>query len=64
MTDQDLPTPRPVVQRTLDAVLRIESARIIATLAKMTGDVGLTEDLAQEALIRGPDTMARVGRPG
>lgn len=39
------------IQRTIDAVWRIESARIIATLAKMTGDVGLAEDLAQEALV-------------
>jgi len=39
------------VQRRLDAVWRIESARIVATLAKMTGDVGLAEDLAQEALV-------------
>lgn len=41
----------PALQRTLDAVWRIESARIVATLAKMTGDVGVAEDLAQEALI-------------
>ena len=39
------------IQATVDAVWRIESARIIATLAKMTGDVGLAEDLAQEALV-------------
>ena len=39
------------VQRRLDAVWRIESARIVATLAKMTGDIGLAEDLAQEALV-------------
>ncbi|MDH6181987.1 RNA polymerase sigma factor (sigma-70 family) [Microbacteriaceae bacterium SG_E_30_P1] len=38
------------VSRTLDAVWRIEGARIVATLAKKTGDVGLAEDLAQEAL--------------
>src|SRR3712207_6262825 len=37
--------------RTVDAVWRIESARIVATLAKMTGDVGLAEDLAQEAIV-------------
>ncbi|WP_458780796.1 RNA polymerase sigma factor [Arthrobacter sp. D3-16] len=49
MADKDLPTP--AIQRTLDAVWRIESARIVATLAKVTGDVGLAEDLAQEALI-------------
>lgn len=41
----------PAIQRTLDAVWRIESARIVATLAKMTGDVGVAEDLAQEALV-------------
>ena len=39
------------IQRTIDAVWRIESARIVATLATMTGDVGLAEDLAQEALV-------------
>jgi RNA polymerase sigma factor (sigma-70 family) len=39
------------IQRTIDAVWRIESARIVATLAKLTGDVGLAEDLAQAALV-------------
>ncbi|MHA6669935.1 RNA polymerase sigma factor [Homoserinimonas sp. A447] len=39
------------IRRRVDAVWRIEGARIIATLAKMTGDVGLAEDLAQEALV-------------
>jgi RNA polymerase sigma factor (sigma-70 family) len=39
------------IRRTIDAVWRIEGARIIATLAKMTGDVGLAEDLAQEAVL-------------
>lgn len=40
------------VRRTVDAVWRIESARIVATLAKWAGgDVGLAEDLAQEALV-------------
>ena len=38
-------------QRTVDAVWRIESARIAATLAKITGDIGLAEDVAQEALV-------------
>jgi RNA polymerase sigma factor (sigma-70 family) len=41
----------PDIRRTVDAVWRIEGARIVATLAKMTGDVGLAEDLAQEALV-------------
>jgi RNA polymerase sigma factor (sigma-70 family) len=39
------------IRRTIDAVWRIESARIVGTLARMTGDVGLAEDLAQEALV-------------
>ncbi|UYN91803.1 MAG: RNA polymerase sigma factor [Anaerolineales bacterium] len=39
------------IQRTVDAVWRIESARIVATLAKMTGDLSLAEELAQEALV-------------
>jgi RNA polymerase sigma factor (sigma-70 family) len=39
------------IQGTVDAIWRIESARIVATLAKMTGDIGLAEDLAQEALV-------------
>ena len=38
-------------RRTVDAVWRIESARIVSTLAKMTGDFGLAEDLAQEAIV-------------
>jgi RNA polymerase sigma factor (sigma-70 family) len=37
--------------RTIDAVWRIESARLIAGLARMVGDVGTAEDLAQDALV-------------
>jgi len=44
-------TATPDIRRTVDAVWRIEGARIVATLAKMTGDVGLAEDLAQEAVL-------------
>jgi RNA polymerase sigma factor (sigma-70 family) len=39
------------IRRTVDAVWRIEGARIVATLAKRTGDIGLAEDLAQEAIV-------------
>jgi len=39
------------VARTVEAVWRIESARVVATLARMTGDLGLAEDLAQEAVV-------------
>ena len=35
----------------VEAVWRIESAKVIATLTRKTGEVGLAEDLAQEALL-------------
>lgn len=38
-------------RRALAAVWRIESARIVATLTRFTGDVGQAEDLAQEAML-------------
>ena len=46
-------TERPgdeLVRRTLDAVWRIESPRLVAALSRVVGDVGLAEDLAQDAL--------------
>lgn len=36
---------------TVEAIWRIESARLIATLSRQTGDVGLAEDMAQEAFV-------------
>lgn len=39
------------MQQTVDAVWRMESAKIVATLTRTVGDVGLAEDLAQEALV-------------
>ena len=39
------------LQQTVDAVWRMEAAKIVATLTRAVGDVGLAEDLAQEALI-------------
>ncbi|MGA5763704.1 RNA polymerase sigma factor [Nonomuraea bangladeshensis] len=37
--------------RAVEAVWRIESARVIAALARMVGDLGLAEELAQDALV-------------
>jgi len=37
--------------QTIDAVWRMETARIVATLTRMVGDVGQAEDLASEALV-------------
>lgn len=39
------------LQQTVDAVWRMEAAKIVATLTRTVGDVGLAEDVAQEALI-------------
>jgi RNA polymerase sigma factor (sigma-70 family) len=38
-------------QRAIEAVFRLESARLIAGLLRMVRDVGLAEDLAQDALV-------------
>ncbi|GHF06353.1 RNA polymerase sigma factor [Pseudolysinimonas yzui] len=42
--------PRVDAHRSVEALWRIEGARVTATLARLTGDVGLAEDLAQEAV--------------
>ena len=49
--------------RTIDAVWRIESARIIAGLARMVRDVGLAEELAQDALVAALETWPKSGIP-
>jgi RNA polymerase sigma factor (sigma-70 family) len=41
----------PDLQETVDAVWRMEAAKIVATLTRAVGDVGNAEDLAQEALV-------------
>jgi RNA polymerase sigma factor (sigma-70 family) len=51
------------IHRSVDAVWRIESARIVATLTKMTGDIGVAEDLAQEALVDALTQWPRSGVP-
>ena len=50
-------------QRTVEAVWRIESARLIAALARVTGDVGLAEDLAQDALVAALEQWPAQGVP-
>lgn len=39
------------VRDTVEAVFRIESARLVAGLARIVRDVGLAEELAQDALV-------------
>ncbi len=50
-------------RRTAEAVWRIESARLIAGLARVTGDVGLAEDLAQDALVAALEQWPATGVP-
>src|SRR5881398_3135646 len=50
-------------QRTIDAVWRIESARLIAGLARIVRDVGLAEDLAQDALVAALEQWPESGVP-
>ena len=50
-------------QRTIDAVWRIESARLIAGLARIVRDVGLAEDLAQDALVAALESWPESGVP-
>ena len=47
----------------VEAVWRIESARIVATLARFTGDFSLAEDVAQEALAEALVSWPRDGVP-
>ena len=49
--------------RAIDAVWRIESARLIAGLTRMVGDVGLAEDLAQDALVAALERWPESGIP-
>src|SRR5215470_3898405 len=49
--------------RVIDAVWRIESARLIAALARMVRDVGLAEELAQDALVVALERWPETGVP-
>ena len=49
--------------RAIEAVFRIESSRLIAGLARFVRDVGLAEELAQEALVAALEQWPRSGIP-
>ncbi|MBD8079433.1 DUF6596 domain-containing protein [Cellulosimicrobium arenosum] len=53
----------PDGRRAVEAVWRIESARIVGALARYTGDFALAEDLAQEALAEALVSWPRDGVP-
>lgn len=52
------------VGRSIEAVWRIESDRIVASVARLVRDVSLVEDLAQEALIAALETWPGAGKSG
>ncbi|MGH7911485.1 MAG: RNA polymerase sigma factor [Candidatus Dormibacteraceae bacterium] len=56
-------TETGTTRTTLDAVWRIESARVIAPVAHLVGDVGLAEDLAQDAFVAALEQWPRDGVP-
>jgi RNA polymerase sigma factor (sigma-70 family) len=49
--------------RAIEAVFRIESARLIAGLARMVRDIGLAEELAQDALVKALERWPESGVP-
>jgi RNA polymerase sigma factor (sigma-70 family) len=51
------------IGRVVDAVWRMESARLIAALTRVTGDVGQAEELAQDALVAALERWPETGVP-
>jgi RNA polymerase sigma factor (sigma-70 family) len=51
------------IHRTINAVWRIESARIIGALARLVHDVGVAEELAQDALLAALEQWPQGGLP-
>jgi RNA polymerase sigma factor (sigma-70 family) len=54
---------RTEIDRRIEAVWRIESAKLIAGLTRMVRDVGVAEDLAQEALVAALEQWPESGVP-
>ncbi|MEP6783433.1 MAG: RNA polymerase sigma factor [Acidobacteriota bacterium] len=53
----------PDISKTIDAVWKIESPKLIAALARMTRDIGLAEDFAQDALVAALEQWPSEGMP-
>lgn len=51
------------VRRVVDAVWRMESARVVGALTRLLRDVGLAEDVAQDALVAALDRWPESGVP-
>src|SRR5436853_5536494 len=63
----DGPSPRETASteahRAIEAVWRIESARLIAGLTRIVGDIGTAEELAQDALVAALEQWPTSGVP-
>jgi len=55
--------PVSEAHRTVEAIWRIESARLIAGLARVVGDIGTAEELAQDALVAALEQWPTEGVP-
>jgi RNA polymerase sigma factor (sigma-70 family) len=53
----------PDIHRAIDAVWRIESAKVIAGVTRIVGDVGIAEELAQDALVAALERWPESGIP-
>jgi RNA polymerase sigma factor (sigma-70 family) len=51
------------VHRTIEAIFRIESAKLIAGIARMTRDVGLAEEMAQDVMLTALEKWPEIGIP-
>jgi RNA polymerase sigma factor (sigma-70 family) len=51
------------VHRTIEAVWKIESTRLIAAIARVTRDIGVAEELAQDALVTALERWSEEGIP-
>src|SRR4029453_13181771 len=51
------------VHRTIEAVWKIESTRLIAAIARVTRDIGIAEELAQDALVAAVERWPEEGIP-
>ncbi|MGE3928458.1 MAG: RNA polymerase sigma factor [Lautropia sp.] len=57
------PARRPDPARSIDAVWRIESARIVGAVARIVRDIGLAEEIAQDALVSALEHWPKDGVP-
>ena len=51
------------IHRTIEAVWKIESTRLIASIARVTRDIGIAEELAQDALVAALEQWPEEGVP-